>query len=37
MDLLGHSSIKLTMDTYGHVFDESKRELAQTMDRILGK
>jgi integrase len=33
---LGHSSIKLTMDTYGHLFEESDRESAEQMDRLFG-
>jgi hypothetical protein len=32
---LGHSSIKLTMDTYGHLFEGSDRESAQRMDRLF--
>ncbi|MEP7354261.1 MAG: site-specific integrase [Acidobacteriota bacterium] len=32
---LGHSSIKLTMDTYGHLFDGSDRESAERMDRLF--
>jgi len=34
---LGHSSIKLTMDTYGHLFDGSDRESAERMDRLFGR
>ncbi|MBL0159435.1 MAG: site-specific integrase [Bryobacterales bacterium] len=34
---LGHSSIKLTMDTYGHLFDGSDRESADKMDRLFGR
>lgn len=34
---LGHSSIKLTMDTYGHLFDGSDRESAERMDRLFGQ
>lgn len=33
---LGHSSIKLTMDTYGHLFEGSDRDSADTMERLLG-
>jgi integrase len=33
---LGHSSIKLTMDTYGHLFEGSDRESAASMDRLFG-
>jgi hypothetical protein len=35
MELLGHSSITLTMNTYGHVLDEMKKETAKQMDAIL--
>jgi len=34
--LLGHSTIVHTMDTYGHLFDDSRRELAAKMDALLG-
>ena len=33
---LGHSSIKLTMDTYGHLFEGSDRDSAEKMERLLG-
>jgi integrase len=33
--LLRHSSIQLTMDTYGHLFDQVQRETADKMDAIL--
>ena len=33
---LGHSSIKLTMDTYGHLFEGSDRESAEQMERLFG-
>jgi integrase-like protein len=33
---LGHSSIKLTMDTYGHLFEGCDRESAESMDRLFG-
>jgi len=33
---LGHSSIKLTMDTYGHLFEGSDRDSAERMDQIFG-
>jgi integrase len=32
----GHASIKLTMDTYGHLFEGSDRESAERMQRIFG-
>jgi integrase len=33
---LGHSSIKLTMDTYGHLFEGSDRDSADKMQRLFG-
>lgn len=33
---LGHSSIKLTMDTYGHLFEGSDRDSAEKMEKIFG-
>jgi len=36
MDLLGHSSISITMNTYGHVLEEMKAEPARQMDALLG-
>jgi integrase len=35
MDVLGHSQIGLTMNTYGHVIPEMRREAAQRMDELL--
>jgi integrase len=35
MELLGHSSISLTMNTYGHVLDEMKKETARQMDAVF--
>jgi integrase len=32
---LGHSSIKLTMDTYGHLFEGSDRDSAEKMERLF--
>ena len=32
---LGHSSIKLTMDTYGHLFEGSDRDSAEKMESLL--
>jgi integrase len=32
---LGHSSIKLTMDTYGHLFEGSDRDSAEKMEKLL--
>jgi integrase len=34
-ELLRHSSIQLTMDTYGHLFDEMQTETAAKMDAVL--
>jgi integrase len=33
---LGHSSIKLTMDTYGHLFEGSDRDSAEKMENLFG-
>ena len=33
---LGHSSIKLTMDTYGHLFEGSDRDSADKMEVLFG-
>lgn len=33
---LGHSSIKLMMDTYGHLFEGSDRDSAEKMEKLLG-
>ena len=35
MELLGHSSISLTMNTYGHVLEEMQRETARQTDAVL--
>ncbi len=37
MDILGHSQIALTMNTYGHVFLSIQREAASKMDEILSR
>jgi integrase len=34
-ELLRHSSIQLTMDTYGHLFNEAQKETANKMDEAL--
>jgi integrase len=36
MEVLGHSQISLTMNTYSHVIPDLKRETADKMDAILG-
>ena len=33
---LGHSSIKLTMDTYGHLFEGSDKDSAEKMQNLFG-
>jgi hypothetical protein len=33
---LGRSSIKLPMDTYGHLFEGSDRDSAEKMERLFG-
>jgi integrase len=35
MDLLGHSSIAVTLDTYSHVIPDMQRESASQMDAVL--
>jgi integrase len=35
-NMLGHSTIVLTSNTYGHVLEQRKRELARGMDAVLG-
>ena len=35
MEILGHSTIRLTMDTYGHVLPERLAAAAEAMDRAL--
>jgi integrase len=36
-ELLRHSSIQLTMDTYGHLFEQVQQETADKMDEVLGR
>jgi integrase len=33
--LLGHSSIVLTSNTYGHVLEQRQRRVASAMDAVL--
>ena len=33
---LGHASITLTMDTYGHLFESSDRDSAEKMEQLFG-
>jgi integrase len=35
-NLLGHSSITLTSNTYGHELEQRQREVARAMDAVLG-
>ena len=35
--LLGHSSISLTMNTYGHVLQEMRRETARQTDEVFAR
>jgi integrase len=35
-NLLGHSSIVLTSNTYGHVLEQRQRAVARGMDAVLG-
>jgi integrase len=36
MELLGHSTIRLTMDTYSHVIPALERDAADRLNRLLG-
>jgi integrase len=36
MELAGHSSISLAMNTYGHTLEEMKSETARTIQTLLG-
>ena len=33
---IGHKSVKTTQDTYGHLFDEVQRSIANTLDQLRG-
>ena len=33
---LGHSTIVLTSNTYGHVLEQRQRQVARAMDAVLG-
>jgi integrase len=35
MEILGHSQINLTMNTYAHVMPQMKRETADIIDNLL--
>ena len=35
-DMLGHSTIAITADVYGHVTGDMRREAADALDRALG-
>jgi integrase len=35
-NLLGHSFITLTSNTYGHVLEHRQRQVARAMDAVLG-
>lgn len=35
--LMGHSSIKVTIDIYGHLHNKVRQDAANRMDKILGK
>ena len=36
MEILGHADISTTQNIYTHVFDDSKRQAADVMDRLFG-
>jgi integrase len=33
--LIGHSSINMTADTYGHLYDAGRGQAADALDRLL--
>jgi integrase len=35
-ELLGHSSINMTANVYGHIHETTMKEVANKMDKILG-
>jgi integrase len=37
MDLLGHSQIGLTMNTYSHVIPDLRQDAADRIDQLLGE
>jgi integrase len=37
MEILGHSQIATTMNTYGHVLPETMKEAAERMDAIFSR
>jgi integrase len=34
MEIMGHSQISVTMNTYGHVLPETQREAARLLDQL---
>jgi len=36
MDILGHSQISLTMNTYTHILHEAQQQTADAMDKLFG-
>jgi integrase len=36
MELLGHSQISVTMNTYAHVLPDTQRDAAAKLDALLG-
>jgi integrase len=37
MDVLGHSQLSITMDSYSHVMPSALRDAAVAMDRVLSE
>jgi integrase len=35
-EMLGHTNIRLTMDTYSHVLPNMQQQAAERMDEMLG-
>ncbi len=36
MEIAGHSDIRLTQNSYTHVFDDAKRQAASVIDQLFG-
>jgi integrase len=35
-EILGHSGSRITLDVYGHIFDQTRQQAADQMDRLFG-
>ncbi len=36
MEILGHANIATTQNIYTHIYEDSKRQAADVMDRLFG-